>query len=155
MQKYKTDKKLFLPKIVDNTFRGLPVARYTFYGIAALTVARSLLYILLPEGEMESYRLAASGTIVYMFGVWGLSRLLMGSFYCIVALRYKSLIPLMYAFIAVEYAARIILGLAYPVIPAGTAPGEIGNYILLPLAAIMILLSITYRERRSTESRMR
>lgn len=163
MQKYRTDKKLFLPKTVDNTFRGMPVAKYTFYCIAVLTAVRSLLHIFLPDGGAQSiatmplatYGQAAADTVVYMFGVWGVSQLLMGIFYWVVALRYKSLIPLMYAFVAAEYAARIAIGHMHPVALAGIAPGEVGNYILLPLAAVMILLSITYRERRSPESRMR
>ena len=163
MQKYRTDKRLFLPRTVDNTYRGLPVARYVFYVIAAFTVIRSVLHIALPDGgagsiatiPLGAYGQAAAGGVVYMFGVWGVSQLLMGAFYWIVVLRYKSLIPLMYAFVAVEYAARIAVGYVHPVALMGVAPGEVGNYILLPLAALMLLLSITYRERRSPESRMR
>lgn len=163
MRRYTIEKKLFLPHTVDNTFRGIAAAKYTFYGIAVLTVVRSLLHILLPDGGAQSiatiplltYGQPAAETAVYLFGVWGVSQLLMGVFYWIVALRYKSLIPLAYAFIAAEYAARIIIGHVHPIALAGTAPGEAANYIVLPLAAVMLLLSITFKERRSPESRMR
>lgn len=146
MQKYRTDTRLFFPQTADNTYRGIPAAKYTFYMVAALTVLRSMLYLFL-AGE------GAQTGAVYMFGVWGVPQLLVGAFYWIVALRYKSLIPLAYAFVAAEYAARIAVGGMHPA-ALGAAPG-IGNYILLPLAGGMLLLSITYRERRSPESRMR
>ncbi|MEI6102217.1 MAG: hypothetical protein WCP73_10290 [Eubacteriales bacterium] len=163
MGKLKLDGRLFLPRTVDNTFRGIAAAKYVFFAIAAITVVRSLLHILLPDGgaqsiatiPLQSYGLAAAGTVVYMFGTWGLTQLIMGAVYWVVALRYKSLIPLMYACVAAEYAGRIAIGHTHPVALIGTAPGEIANYVLLPLAGVMMLLSLIYRERRSPESRMR
>lgn len=61
--------------------------------------------------------------------------------------RYRSLIPLMWLFILVEYAGRLLLGRAKPVELSGTAPGEIGNYLFIPLALIMLVSAL--RERRA------
>jgi hypothetical protein len=66
----------------------------------------------------------------------------MGIFYIIVAIRYKSLIPLMYIFIAFEYSFRVILGHLKPIATAGTAPGSILNYIMIPLALLSFIASI-------------
>jgi hypothetical protein len=44
------------------------------------------------------------------------------------------MIPLMYVFITIEYTVRLLLTFAKPMETHGTAPGTIGNYILIPLA---------------------
>jgi hypothetical protein len=66
----------------------------------------------------------------------------MGIFYIIVAIRYKSLIRLMYIFIALEYSFRVILGHLKPITTAGTARGSILNYIMIPLALLSFIASI-------------
>jgi hypothetical protein len=97
---------------------------------------------------LNTYSSGAANTVIYMFGVWGLSQLMMGVVYLIVGLKYKSLIPLMYIFITFEYIMRIIIGHLKPITTVGTAPGSVGNYILVPLGIIMFLLSI-FKNRAS------
>ena len=46
-----------------------------------------------------------------------------------------------------EYAGRLLLGRAKPVELSGTAPGEIGNYLFIPLALIMLVSAL--RKRRA------
>lgn len=146
----KFDIRLILPKSIDNTYSGNVIARGFFYLIILFTVVRSLIHILAPDGgamsiatiPLNTYSSAATNTVIYLFGVWGLSQLLMGAIYLIVALKYRSLIPLMYIFIVVEYGMRIIIGHMKPIITVGTAPGVVGNYILVPLGILMFLLSI-------------
>lgn len=65
-----------------------------------------------------------------------------GLLYIVVLWRYQALIPLMYLFILVEYLGRLLLTFAKPVVTQGTAPGAIGNYVLIPLALIMLVLSL-------------
>ena len=78
-----------------------------------------------------------------MFGTWGLSQLLMGIFYLVTIIRYKSLVPLMYLFIAFEYMIRIVIGLMKPITLTGTAPGAVGNLPFFIIAVFMFILSIT------------
>lgn len=70
----------------------------------------------------------------------------MGVMYLIILIRYKNLIPLMWLFILVEYVMRIVIGRVLKPMGeeyfAGTAPGEIGNYIFIPLAIIMLAWSL-------------
>ena len=77
-----------------------------------------------------------------IFALWGLSQLLIGLIYLVVLWRYPGLIPLMYLTLVVEYGARIIIGLLKPAEFTGTAPGGVGNFILLPLAVVMLILSL-------------
>lgn len=77
-----------------------------------------------------------------MFAFWGLAQLLMGFVYLVAFFRDKSLVPFMYILILVEYSGRVLIGLAKPLTVAHIPPGAIGNYIMISLAAVMLLLSL-------------
>ena len=91
---------------------------------------------------LSSFSPEATDVVVHIFAEWGLTQLLFGILYIIVLWRYKSLIPLMYLFILTEYSGRLFLTFYKPIILEGTAPGGIGNYIMIPLALIMLVLSL-------------
>lgn len=141
--------KLF-PRQVTNEYRGTAVAKYFFVLMAIVTIARSLAHILLPDGGAQSiatipldeFTVNGAATAVHLFALWGLSQLLMGLLYVVVLWRYQALIPLMYLLMVVEYAGRLLLTVAKPIETHGTAPGAIGNYIIIPLALVMLALSL-------------
>ena len=87
-----------------------------------------------------------------MFALWGLSQLLVGRVYVAVLWRYKALIPLMYLLMLIEYGMRIVLGSLKPIETVGTAPGAIGNYVIVPLAAVMLVLSLRGSEGKEPET---
>jgi len=68
----------------------------------------------------------------------------MGIIYVVVFTKYKSLIPFMYVLIIVEYSLRIILGFFKPIETLSTAPGEFGNFILIPLSILMFILCFKF-----------
>ena len=151
MRKYKLDFRLILPRTADNHYRGRSAAKYVFFLVVLFTIARSLIHIFAPDGGAQSIATIpldtfspqnAADTAVYLFAVWGLAQLIMGIFYLAVALRYRSLIPLMYILVALEYAMRLLIGHMKPIAITGVAPGEIGNYVLVPLALAMLVLSV-------------
>ena len=71
---------------------------------------------------------------------------MLGLLYVVVLWRYQALIPLMWLSAVIEYSGRLLLTLAKPFEIRGTAPGAIGNYVLIPLALLMLVLSL--RERK-------
>jgi hypothetical protein len=145
--------KLF-PEPVTNRYRGAPIAKWVFMLLTVITVGRSLAHIFLPDGgaqsiatiPLDSFTTNGEATVVHIFALWGLSQLLFGLLYIVVLWRYQSLIPLMYLFILVEYTGRLLLAFAKPIFTDGTAPGAIGNYVLIPLALLMLGLSL--REKK-------
>ncbi len=147
---------LILPKIVDNNYRGQNIAKYFFYVLTVITVVRSCIHLLSPDGGAESiatipltnYSEQASQSVILTFALWGLSQLIIGLFYTIVALRYKSLLPLMYIFLCFEYTMRLVLSIIKPIITEGTAPGSIANYIMIPLGILLFLLSINENKEK-------
>ncbi|MHA1286510.1 MAG: hypothetical protein ACTSPB_03785 [Candidatus Thorarchaeota archaeon] len=56
--------------------------------------------------------------------------------------RYQAFIPFMYLLLIVEYGMRILIGIMKPIETTGTAPGAIGNYIIIPIAVIMLIFSL-------------
>jgi hypothetical protein len=121
-----------------------------------MTVVRSLIHVFAPDGgaqtiatiPLDSFSREGASAVILIFALWGLSQLIMGIFYVIVCLRYKSLIPLMYLFIFFEYVMRLILGVLKPIETTGTAPGAIINFIFPPLVIILFLLSMNKSQSR-------
>ena len=143
-----------LPERVDNTYSGNALAFYVFIMFAVKTTFRSLAHILLPDGGAESIAtidvsVEGGDAIVAMFAYWGLSQLILAVLYILSIARYRSLIPLMYLTMVVEYTLRFVIGLAKPIEHSGTAPGEVANVLLPLFTLIMLLLSL---QEKSTES---
>lgn len=119
-----------------------------------MTIARSLVHMFAADGgaqsiasvPLDSYAIESANGIVTVFGLWGLSQLIIGLLYVIVLLRYKSLIPLMYVVFIFEYVMRLLTPAYSPGLETlQTAPGAVGNIIFLPLGLIMLLLSLRVR----------
>jgi len=60
----------------------------------------------------------------------------------IVLWRYREFVPLMIAEVTLEQLARILVGQMKPLQTVHTAPGAIGSDILLPIALVMLILSL-------------
>lgn len=142
--------KYLFPNSIDNDYKGNMAPMYLFYMVTTFTVVRSLIHLISPDGGAQSiatiplhlYSKEASDTIIHMFAEWGLSQLLFGLFYIVVLIKYKSLIPLMYLFLVIEYSCRLLLSFYKPFALEGQAPGGIGNYFLVPLFILMFILSL-------------
>lgn len=141
------------PNIVPekaNNYLGSKIAVWMFAAVTVMTIARSLVHIIAPDGgaqsiatiPLDTYTAASAHTVVLLFAYWGISQLLMGIVYLLVLLRYRGMIPFMYLLMAGEYGLRLLLGWLKPIETIQTAPGAKGNYILLPLALVMFWLSL-------------
>ena len=132
---------------MDNSFRGNRIAVVVFALITVFTLARSCIHIFAPDGGASSIAgintsVEGGSNIISMFALWGLAQLLMGLVYVVVFFRYKSLIPFMYILIIIEYSGRVLIGMVKPLIVSHTPPGAIGDYILIPLAIVMLILCL-------------
>jgi len=137
-----------LPGQISNDFKGHKLVLYVFIVILAMTLVRSLIHVFAPDGGAQSiagfplntYPEAASSLIVLIFSLWGASQLLMGFVYLLVLIRYKSLIPLMYVLIFIEYSSRLLIGFFKPAVSTHVVPGGVGDYIMIPLSLLMLVL---------------
>ncbi len=135
-----------LPASADNTLRGPKLPAYVFVLIAILSTLRSLVHLFAPDGGaatiagMDLPSRGAAG-IVFAFGLWGSAQLVYALVQLAVAFRYRSLIPAMYVLLIVETLLRMLVGHLKPVHFGHMPPGAIGNYVILPLALLMLILS--------------
>jgi hypothetical protein len=92
---------------------------------------------------LDTYSAEASGTVIGIFALWGLSQLVIGIIYLAACLRYKALIPLLYALGSIEYGVRAFyIGHYKPIETMGDAPGAIINIPLMIILIAMLLLSL-------------
>jgi hypothetical protein len=139
------------PARADNDFQGHRAALWAFAALTAVSLWRSLHHVFAPDGgaqsiasiTLDSFPPGAAATVVTVFALWGISQLVLALAYGVVLWRYRSLVPLMYALMSVEYAMRAALPLFKDgVEKSGTAPGEVANLVLLIALPILFALSI-------------
>jgi len=131
-------------------YSGHKIALYLFYALTVLTLVRSLIHMFLADGGAQSiatipldqFTKNGAATVILLFAFWGLSQFIIGLVYIVVAWRYKGLIPIFYLLLVFEYSMRIFLGHLKPIMLTGTAPGAVGDYIMVPVCIILFLLSI-------------
>jgi hypothetical protein len=139
-----------LPAQADNTIRGMRLPVYVFTLIAIVSLVRSCIHLLAPDGgagSIAGMNLAVDGAggIIFAFALWGSAQLMYAVIQLVVAFRYRSLVPFMYVLLMVETLLRQLVGHMKPVTFAHTPPGAIGNYVILPLAGLMLGLSLWRR----------
>jgi hypothetical protein len=143
----KTLSKILFPDPVNNIIRGSKAPFYFFAAYTLVSMARSLIHLLAPDGGAGSIAgmdLSTPGAdgIIFGFALWGSSQVLFALIQLLVVIRYRSLVPLMYLFLILEVLLRQLVGVMKPVTFAHTPPGAIGNQLLLPLATFMLVICI-------------
>ena len=149
--------EILLPPKVDNTIRGMKLPVYIFAFIAVISTVRSCIHLLAPDGGAGSIAgidlsVAGANGIIFAFGLWGSSQLLYAIIQLVVVLRYRSLVPFMYLLLILETILRQFVGHTKPPTLLHTPPGAIGDYINLPLALIMLVLSLWSARRREARA---
>jgi hypothetical protein len=138
---------ILLPATADNAIRGARLPVHVFALIACISTGRSCIHLLAPDGGAGSIAgmdlsVAGAGGIVFAFALWGSAQLIYALVQLAVAFRYRSLVPFMYLLLILETLLRLLVGHMKPVVFRHTPPGAIGNYVVLPLAVLMLVWSI-------------
>jgi hypothetical protein len=118
------------------------IAFFTLVGIG-----RSLLHIFLPDGgaqliatiPLDSFSEEAKAVVIGMFALWGLSQLLSSLVYIYILMKRKEWLPFAWFLLLIEYASRWLIGQFKPFETVQTAPGAIGNYVLMILSVVMLV----------------
>jgi len=143
---------VLLPARADNTIPGMKLPVYVFALLAIVSTVRSCIHLLAPDGGAGSIAgldltVAGASGIVFAFALWGSAQLVYAFVQLAVAFRYRSLVPFMYVLLIIETLLRILVGRMKPVQFAHTPPGAVGNWIILPLAVLMLALSLRPRNK--------
>jgi len=141
--------KLF-PRVLDNTYRGYTAALWLFGTVAAIKLLQSgaIIFngystVIGADGiPLDTYPAAASQTIVGLFGLIALWRLLFCLLGVLVLVRYRGAVPLMLMLFALQFLGAELLAQFAPIARIGTPPGIIVNLILFALMLIGLALSL-------------
>lgn len=144
------DISLFFPK-EQNDYAGPSIAVWFLILINIVGTVRSLIHILFHDSGAQSIatmnlNVGGSKNIVALLGQWGGGQLIMSIIIWIVLWRYREFVPLMIAEIAIEQLIRIIIGRMKPLVTVHHPPGRLGSFIVLPLAAFMLIISLIRSE---------
>ncbi len=157
----KTIIERIFPKELNNDYKGYKFVLYVFFALTALTLWRSQHHLFSADGgaqtiatiPLDTFTTSGAAAVIGVFGLWGLSQLIIGMIYLIVSLRYRAMIPLMYLLMFVEYFVRTVyFPLAKPIPTAGTAPGATGNLPLMIIAFVMLGFSVITPRKRNYNS---
>lgn len=141
---------LFLPKCINNHYRGKKLALWFFWVVVIIRASQgvSLIingYSIVKDADgipLETFPVAASQSIVGMFAISGGSRIVLSALAILTFLRYRSAIPLMFAVLALDQIAKELLLQFYPLYRIGNPIGPMVNLVLLFLTIIGFTLSV-------------
>lgn len=134
----------------DNAYRGSNIALWLFALLLLMTVGIALNsifngYTVASSADgipLDTFTAAGARTVVALFAIVGLSRLLLGLLGILVLARYRTLIPCLFALFLLEHlGGRLILHFL-PVARAGKPAGPAVNLVLLVLIIAGLVLSL-------------
>ena len=143
------------PQCIDNTYRGYKVALWLFGLLVLMKTVRNLRSIFdgyavatTADGiPLDTYSPAAARTIVSLWALLGLSSFVL-CLLCILALvRYRRMVPLMFAMFLLEFLGRRVILQLLPIVTTGTPPGFYINLALLAVMIAGLALSLSGRRR--------
>lgn len=141
---------LFLPRSIDNHYRGRTVALWIFWVVVIIRAAQgvSLLvngYSVVKGADgipLETFPPAAAQSIVAMFALSGGARLVLSIMGVLILIRYRSAVPLMLALLALDQVVKQLLLYVYPLYRVGNPVGPTVNGVLLALTLIGLVFSV-------------
>ncbi len=113
-----------------------------------IITVRSCVHLLASDGGAQSIAtidvagLDGGANIVAIFGQWGAIQLLLALLLWVLLLRWRGTVPLVLLVFTLEPVLRGLAGHLKPVTTMGTAPGAALNWLVLPVMAFFLYLSL-------------
>jgi hypothetical protein len=142
-----------LPRSIDNTYRGhklalwllglLALLRFVigvnsiFNGYAVMTTADGI--------PLDTFPAAATQSLVALWALLGLSHVVIGLLCVLVLIRYRGMVPFMFALLLLQHLGGRLIVHFIPLVRTGTPPAPIVNLTLLTLLIVGLALSLWKR----------
>ncbi len=145
-------KEILFPKTIDNTYKGHKITKWLLYLYVFRQIGAAFTHMFTADGgaqsiasiTLDAFSTEAAGSVISMFGYWGLEQLVIGLIIIAILARYKSLIPAAWLIYSIEFSGRFLLKFIMPGVPTThTPPGVFLDYFFVPLAIIMLIVSVT------------
>lgn len=142
-----------LPPRIDNTYRGPKVALWLFGLIVFIHILQSVMVIVngysiaqSADGiPLETYPVAAAQTILAIFTISSLRRLIISLICAGVLFRYRSAVSLMFVVLGLNYLGGQVILQFIPIVRVGTPPGVVVNLAMFGLTIGGLVLSVWRR----------
>ena len=139
-----------LPQRIDNVYYGHDYALWLFALVVSVRIIQSVVIIFngyaaakSADGiPVDTYAPAAAQTIVALFALGALYRLIISLLCVLVLVRYRSAIPFMFALLVLSYLASQLILQFIPIVRTGTPPGIVVNLIMFALMIVGLVLSL-------------
>jgi len=149
-----------LPRRLDSTYRGDTPALWLFGLVVSVKIAQSLGAIfdgyttaIVADGiPLDTFSPAAGHAMLSVFARLGLRHLMFCLFGLLVLVRYRALIPLMFALFLLELVGVKVILWFMPMIGTGTPIGSYVNLALIAVAAVGFALSLRSDARPPIDS---
>lgn len=144
-----------LPSQADNTYRGHKAALWLFAVVIFIRTIMSMngvfnTYVVASKADgipIETYTSSAAHSVITLFTLLSLANLMLYLICLVVLIRYRTLVPLMFAILLLQYVSGRLIHLIRPIAMSAT---PIGVYMNLGLAALMIAgLAMSLRVART------
>lgn len=147
-----------LPPHIDNTYRGHRVALWLFGvivfvkgGIGMGTIFNGRNAAISADGiPLDTFTPAGEQAFVSLFAAWGLAQLMLNLIGVLVLVRYRAMIPFMFALLLVEHLVRRLIFLVMPIARTGTHPGFLVNLVMAVVMIAGLVLSLRSAVVRAT-----
>jgi hypothetical protein len=133
-----------LPERIDNTYRGHKLALVLFGALVLMKGAIGLGTIFNGRAAatsadgipLDTFTPAGADAFVAVFAAWGLAQFVLNAIGLLVLIRYRALIPFMFAVLLFEHLCRRLI---FVLLPIARTPDAPGYFINLALVAVMVL----------------
>ena len=150
----------FLPKRIDNSYSGHQAALWIFVPLLLLKVVMSINgmfngYIIAMTADgipLNTFPPASVHAVVAFVAMWGLGHFLLCVLSVLVFVRYRAMIPFMFALLLLEHLGRELIWHLLPVERIGTPPAFYVNFVFLALMAAGLPLSLRQRSPQNVHS---
>ncbi len=135
---------LLLPRRFDNDYHGHRLALWLFGALMLFKTAMGLGCIFdgyavatTADGiALDTFTAGGARTVVALFALWGLGQVVLGLLGTVALVRYRAMVPFVYALVLLEHVSRKVILAFLPVVKTGTPPGFTVNLVLLAVELI-------------------
>jgi hypothetical protein len=142
-----------LPRSIDNSYRG---SRLALLLLGFLILIKSVIGVnsmvngaeVMTRADglaLNTFPAAATQNLIALFALLGLAHVVMAALGLLVLLRYRGMVPLMFALLLLQHAGGKIVGYFLPIVRTGVPPAFIVNLVLLTSMIVGFALSLWRR----------
>jgi hypothetical protein len=142
-----------LPRSIENTYRG---SRLALWLLGFLVVMKSVIGVnsivngaavmTTADGiALKTFPAAAAQNLVALWALLGLAHIVMAVLAVLVLIRYRGMVPLMFALLLLQHAGGRLVGYFLPIVRTGAPPAFLINVVLLASIVVGFALSLWRR----------